>query len=65
MKELFVVFSKNGVNHNNKSDFNANGEFHGVCFSMWDKANIDEEKFWSYKNVAEIDVDADRKIRES
>ena len=65
MKELFIVFFNNGIIYNYNKHFNANREFHGVCLSMWDKQRKQEPSFGTFSNRAEMDEDADRKLRQA
>ena len=41
----FVVFNKENIKYDYKTDFNTDGEFHGVCLSMWAEVAINKPKF--------------------
>ena len=45
MKQLFILFKKRGIQYNYKTDFNNDGEFHGVTLAMWEKAKEGDDKF--------------------
>ena len=63
MKVLFALFHKHGVNYYYEKDFNANGDFHGVVLSNWDKAKATEPTFGTFANRAKFDEEADVKLR--
>ena len=62
MKNLFIVFHKKRINYDYKKDVNANGEFHGVCLSVWKQGKDEDPKFGTLQNRAEMDEEADKKI---
>ena len=64
MKELFIVFGRQGIKYDYKKDFNSNGEFHGVVLSIWVNQKKEEPSFGTYANRAEMDEEADKKLRE-
>ena len=38
------------------------GQFHGICLGIWDKANESEPKFVTFQNHAEMDFEAEINI---
>ena len=65
MKNLFVVLNRHQIDYYYKIDFNATGDFHGAVLAMWDIAKVEDEKFGTHQNRAEVDINADKKVRES
>ena len=59
MKELFLVFNHNGIQYNYLTNFNMNGEFHGVCIFMWKEHKKKEPKFGTYQCLADFDYEGD------
>ena len=45
MKESIVSFNREGIIYDFETDFNDDGQFHGVCLSMWKQAVDEEPKF--------------------
>ena len=65
MRQLFIVFHNKRILYDYKKDVNANGEFHGVCLSMWKHGKTEDSKFGTFENRAEMDEEVDRNIRDA
>ena len=65
MKKLFYVLKEKGVKYWFKTDFNANGEFHGLTISVWEEARAKDPLFGSKPNEAQFMEDSDKRVLEA
>ena len=63
LKYSFSIFRRKNIEYNYATDFNGEGEFHGVLATMWAKEMEEDPDFASGVNTSTCDMNADFKLR--
>jgi hypothetical protein len=64
LKYLFSIFRRKNIAYNYATDFNGEGEFHGVLSTMWAKQMEEDPDFATGVQTSTCDMNADFKLRE-
>jgi len=60
VKELFIVFDRQKIQDDYKTNFNSNSESHGVVLNMWANQKKEEPSFGTFANWDEMDEEAEK-----
>jgi len=63
LKYLFSMFRRKNIAYNYATDFNGEGEFHGVLSTMWAKQMEEDPDFATGVKTSTCDMNADFKLR--